>query len=313
MEFRHIQGIVELLSDVSYNRLSSPFCGHSNLTLSSEPFCDPTPLADIYNERTKTTYFDHCPSRQLMWLLPNGEPLFHLNFPHERVIVEEIDIYDTHAFWDHHQTVFYVLKKYYKLRIENSNSVHPSFTLFDYLYYFFGETAHNLELQDIFKSDFVELDWEEEGYPIFKLPMDLSFELIGKFRGEYPVDDNRFRRIAKVKNGKINLFKSSHSSFLSRFLDTTGIVRLRTKDIIMQENPEPEETGFNIEAWQNLTLNQSQFLRDFIRVNKLVQRQNLFIDDQTKYKQLESSLGLIEYQGPNYNFGHANKILTRKF
>jgi hypothetical protein len=89
----------------------------------------------------------------------------------------------------------------------------------------------------------------------------------------------------------------------------TGIVRLRLKTILTGKQIQ-EQTGFNIEIFQKLTLNQQQFLREFIEVNKLIDKKSLFIDDHTPYKSVRLNLGVV-VEEKFHDFGHAYRVLTK--
>ena len=97
----------------------------------------------------------------------------------------------------------------------------------------------------------------------------------------------------------------------------TGFVRIRLKEDIIKSESKPddfstlrEDTGLNIESWTQLTLNQQQFLREFILLNKLLDRNAVFLDDNTLYKSLNSSLG-FEIEEKFHTFGHAYRLINK--
>jgi hypothetical protein len=92
-------------------------------------------------------------------------------------------------------------------------------------------------------------------------------------------------------------------------MHSTGIVRLRLKDLSTGKQIQ-EQTGFNIEIFRKLTLNQQQFLREFINVNKLIEKNSLYIDDHTPYKSVRLNLGVV-VEEKFHDFGHAYRVLTK--
>ena len=76
-------------------------------------------------------------------------------------------------------------------------------------------------------------------------------------------------------------------------------------------SPLRENTGLNIESWAQLSLNQQQFLREFILINKLNDYNAVFLDDNTPYSSLSSSLG-FEIKEKFHTFGHAYRLLNKK-
>ena len=212
------------------------------------------------------------PAYRLTWITPDGTPIFE-----DRV----------HSIFkralDHKRTVLVILKKYYSTLNQKDKQ-----TL---LKTFFGDTHNSKELVNFFKS---EIDYAE----------DLPKGLWGSFKSkDYP-------KIIKHKNGKVYHEKPVFKNYISRFISVTGIVRLRLKPLPTGKQSH-EHTGFNIEARTKLTLQQSQFLREFILLNKLHDKRSVFIDDNTPYKTISSSLGLDIK--PKFNsFGHAYRILDSK-
>ena len=214
-----------------------------------------------------------CPAYRLLWITPNGTLLFSKP-PHQSV-----------KLMDHRQTVIYILKKYYKLiPVKEKTEV---------LKHFFGTIYNNPKLKNFFESESNPKESIPEG-------------LYGDF------NSNEFEH--RIKGGKkVPRF----ATFFTRFMYLTGFVRIRLKEDIIKSESKPddfsplrEDTGLNIESWTQLTLNQQQFLREFILLNKLLDRNAVFLDDNTLYKSLNSSLG-FEIEEKFHTFGHAYRLINK--
>jgi hypothetical protein len=222
----------------------------------------------------KNTFTDDTmfePAYRLAWITPDGTTLFEDN-PRSSFKRKT----------DHKRTILLVLKKYYStLNVKNKQNL---------LKTFFGDIYNNQHLIDFFEAQIIYTE-------------DLSRDLWGSFKSkEYP-------QIIKHKNGEVS-YIPLFTNYMARFMFITGIVRLRLKPVSIDKQI-PEETGFNIQAHTNLTLHQSQFLREFILLNDLQIKKSVFIDDNTTYKTLLDSLGLNIT--PKFNsFGHAYRILDSK-
>jgi len=215
-----------------------------------------------------------CPAYRLLWITPNGTLLF--SKPRDQSV----------KLMDHRQTVTYVLKKYYKLI--------PAKEKTEVLKHFFGTIHNNSKLINFFESK-------------SNIKESIPQGLYGNF------DSKEFEY--KIKGGKkVPRF----SNYFTRFMYLTGFIRIRLKEDIVESINKPndfsplrEDTGLNIESWTQLTLNQQQFLREFILVNKLDDKNAVFLDDNTPYKSLNSSLG-FEIEEKFHTFGHAYRLLNKK-
>jgi len=215
-----------------------------------------------------TDDLEYEPAYRLTWITPDGT-----------LILEDNVRSNFKRKPDHKTTILVILKKYYiTLNKKDKQTL---------LKTFFGDTYNNERLINFFQSEIIHTE-------------DLPRDLWGSFETkDYP-------KVIKHSDGKI-YYKPVHRNYITKFMSVTGIVRLRLKSISI-DNMVPEQNGFNIEAHTKLTLNQSQFLREFIILNNLQYKKNVFIDDNTPYKTISSSLGLdIE---PKFNsFGHAYRLL----
>ena len=211
------------------------------------------------------------PAYRLTWITPDGTTIFEDN---SRSTFKRKT--------DHKRTILVILKKYYiTLNKKDKQTL---------LKTFFGDIHNNRKLISFFQSE-------------IKYTEDLPRDLWGSFKSkDYP-------QIIKHKDGKVK-YQPLFKNYMTRFMSITGIVRLRLKPISI-DNCLPELTGFNIEARTKLTLNQSQFLREFILLNNLQYKKSIFIDYNTPYKSISSSLGLDIK--PKFNsFGHAYRLLDSR-
>lgn len=211
------------------------------------------------------------PAYRLTWITPDGT-----------LILEDNSRSAFKRETDHKRTILVILKKYYiTLNKKDKQTL---------LKTFFGDTYNNTKLIHFFQSEIIYTE-------------DLPKELWGSFESEgHP-------KVISHRNGKI-YYRPFYRNYITRFMSVTGIVRLRLKSIPI-DNMVPEQNGFNIEAHTKLTLNQSQFLREFIILNNLQFDKSVFIDDNTPYKTISSSLGLDIK--PKFNsFGHAYRLLESK-
>jgi len=282
MEYKHIKNITELFikeysecydyqkdfvvlpKEISWDPTVHRLCNHSKHTLTKEPFC-----LNVESEAI-------CPHYQLLWLTPDGTPLFSKTKPGINIPTKLVD---------HLDSIFYVLKKYYRTLNTNDRKA--------LLKHFFGLISHNPRLIDAF---------EKEHTPGEKIPSDLhgnfdSDEYEHRLKGDHTTPLKHYTYTPRFNN------------YMYRFMYLTGIVRLRLKTILTGKQIQ-EQTGFNIEIFQKLTLNQQQFLREFIEVNKLIDKKSLFIDDHTPYKSVRLNLGVV-VEEKFHDFGHAYRVLTK--
>lgn len=278
MDYKHIRNITELFvrefsecKSFSELILGYTLCNHNIESLTKEKFC-----LNVGNELD-------CPAYRLIWITPNGTLLFTKPVP---LCVELMD---------HRETVTYVLKKYYKLV--------PAKEKTEILKNFFGNIYDNPKLINFFESESNTKECIPKG-----LYGDFDSEEFGYRKNNY------VGKCEKKKTKKVPRF----TCYFSRFMHLTGFVRIRLKDRIIKSKNKPdnisplrENTGLNIESWAQLSLNQQQFLREFILINKLNDYNAVFLDDNTPYSSLSSSLG-FEIKEKFHTFGHAYRLLNKK-
>lgn len=279
MDYKHIRNITELFIETfSYPNykheeeplLLTPQCLHTPEELSKKEFC-----LNIGSDLD-------CIAYRLLWIAPDGTLLFTPG-----------KSWNKHKLLDHRESVIYVLKKYYQT-LNNKDKV-------ELLKYFFGTIYKNQKLKKFFESHYTYKEIVPD-------------EMYGNFDS----DDYEYRVTNYlIKEDEYEKYKPRFNNFIQRFINSTGIVRLRLKTKIKvypseldKTDKEREQTGFNIETWKKLTLNQQQFLRDFIETNKLIEKNAVFIDDNTPYKTVKFSLGAIEEER-FHSFGHAYRVLTK--
>jgi len=282
MEYKHIKNITELFIKEFSECIDYQF--HFVITPKGTVW-DPTVHKLCYHSEYTLTNEPFClnlnsnvccPHHQLFWLTPDGTPLFTKEKP---------GLNNPTKFIDHLDSVFYILKKYYQtLNTDDKKAL---------LKYFFGLISLNPRLVDMFESEYT---------PGEKIPQDLhgdfnSDEYEYKLKGDHKTD---------LKNYK---YTPQYNNYMYKFMHSTGIVRLRLKDLSTGKQIQ-EQTGFNIEIFRKLTLNQQQFLREFINVNKLIEKNSLYIDDHTPYKSVRLNLGVV-VEEKFHDFGHAYRVLTK--
>lgn len=282
MNYKHVKNITELFTKefskcIPYQEAhispNDSTCYHTSEELSSKPFC-----LDI------TCDLD-CPAYRVLWITPDGTPLFtrlgYSNNPQKKALI------------DHRNSVFYILKLYYQTLDDVQKP--------EVLEHFFGLMHDHTQLLEFFESKCI-------------FGENLPLELKGRF------DSEDYEYIIKnvKQNPKLNYrIKPRFNDFLQRFINTTGIIRVRLKTIeerteeLDTTNTLREQIGYNIETWKKLTLNQQQFLKSFIKINKLIEKNALFIDDNTPYKTVKLSLGVV-VEERFHSFGHAYRVLTNK-